>query len=75
MGRINGTSTAAEAARYTALKDQIHAAIEEGAIAKAFSGGVNVPVDENYIYLFMALDLAEGRVSHNSPNSWTLLTY
>ncbi|KAJ5362590.1 hypothetical protein N7541_003434 [Penicillium brevicompactum] len=63
MGRINGTSTAAEAARYTALKDQIHAAIQEGAIAKAFSGGANVPVDENYIYLFMALDLAEGRVN------------
>lgn len=63
MGRINGTSTKAERVKFRALQSQLQAAIEQKSLTKVTSGGAKVPVNEHYIHLFMAIDLAKGQVS------------
>ncbi|CAI7662428.1 unnamed protein product [Penicillium bialowiezense] len=61
MGRINGTSAKAERDKFRALQSQLRAAIEQNSLTKFTSGGAKVPVNEHYIHLFMAIDLANGQ--------------
>lgn len=64
VARHNGTTRRAERARVAALSERVRAAVA-GAIpvAPATFTGPNVPVNDDYIYLLMCIDLGGGRVS------------